>query len=661
MKKILSIFSIGAVLTSGGILSGGGIACGSKPTPPPKKTFNLNSIKLGDDIANLKQENNAIEINGKTTYSNVESDIISQYKKVFTDSKLTTNSFVADSLTPTTSAPWAIKITNGSVEVSNTINSDLQIEYNKPLASKTNSLSVAITTTDPNVVTKTNDSNPKKVNNVPLYFDKYIFTTKDANNDCEINKPKDKAKTNINSQKNKLLDLTSYNLLGNTNIQSVISGLDAFDLNKKVTIYNKILDQINAKFNTYMANDPNGISKVAPFDNKTIVGNMLDNMNFLYFSVSSEGVIKMHSIASGEYVAGQNAYIAIPVYNWDYLTNANYFSNNDTYVYAYLGKEGSFNLNSITLNNNDISSIESTQRTVLKPPLSITINGEETYINIENDIINQYNSVVKSYQLTNNDFIADSTTLTSTKSWALKLSNGDVEVKNTNPSDLQVWYNKGLASKTNSLNVIITTNDVNVYVSGNKKANDIKTVTIKAYFKKYIFNTQDANNDDAINIPDNSRSLDDMGLNRSQILDLSQYFNTLSSKNVAAWRNLWNDLATSVHPEHIVAIYNKIIDQVNAKFKTYMAQIPNVVNKVNHFTTSSEAQANKIDASHILFFGALGTTNHIEIKYHNDSFKAGQSVYIAIPVFNWHYLTNNNYFSNNDTYVYAYLGTFPTS
>ena len=48
MKKLLSIFSISAILGSGTILSGGGIACGSSA-----KTFNLSDVKLGKDIAGI--------------------------------------------------------------------------------------------------------------------------------------------------------------------------------------------------------------------------------------------------------------------------------------------------------------------------------------------------------------------------------------------------------------------------------------------------------------------------------------------------------------------------------------------------------------------------------------------------------------------------------
>ena len=658
MKKILSIFSIGSILASGTILSGGGIACGTSAT------FNLNTIKLNNDIVgikNKKRTNNepaSITINGKATYTKIENDIINQYNKVFPN-KLQTSNFVANSITPTNNKTWALKITNGKIDVTNTTASDLQVWYKKDLASKTNSLSVSITTSDPNVVTKANDSKTKSVS-IPLYFNKYVFTGQDVNNDDAINIPSENATLESTGLKqDKVLNLSNYFHFNNLAITSLISQWNNLSGTTLLTIYNDILARVNAKFDTYMTHT-SGISKVAKFNATSITENKIKGNKLIVFDVNADDVISLHSDSKGTFARQRDVYIAIPVFNWDYLTNNSYFSNEDTYVYAYLGKTiRKKNLNSFTFENNLITGLTKKARTS-DESASITINGHETYYNIVDSIINQYDAFFGGTTLSSSNFILNSTTPTAEKPWALKLTNGNVDVSNISgqPTDLHVYYNQGLASKTNSLNLKITTIDPKIYVSNITNQNNVKSINVPIYFNKYIFNTQDANNDDAINIPNNNATIEDINFDESKILDLSSYNllngNTKIQDGVITQMDSLTDKLTAT-------FYNKVLDQINAKFDTYMADEPSPINKLAHFDKTTVI-GNIPDNMNFLYF-SVSSQGAIAMKSARSKiakYNSGQKAYIAIPVYDWNYLTNNNYFSNSDTYVYAYLGTAPT-
>jgi len=646
MKKILSIFSISFILSSGGILSGGGIACKSS------STFNLSNIKLGDNIvglANKKATTNeaaSMEINGAETYTKIENDIIIQYQKFFPNSKLTNANFIANSTTPNQTQTWALKITNGSFDVLNQYTSDIGVWYNQPLTSKTNSLSVEITTIDSNVTSNNINKNNTKSDIIPVYFNKYIFTTKDVNNGNEIAVPKEGATLeSINLTKTKALDLSAYFNLSNKNISSVLTQWDNLADSKKIKIYNDILNQINAKFDTYMAK-VSSVSKIKPFANASDVKkNKILSSKFLAFDANSIGKISTYNDNAGVFSTNSEIFVAIPVFNWKYLENNNYFSNSDTYVYAYLGTTEAFNLKTITLNSNDIAELQSVPKTASEPA-TMKINGKETYTNIEKDIINQYNSFVQKYPLVTGAFIANSTTPTIKTPWALKITNGDVDVSNTDSSDLQIWYNKGLASKTNSLSVTITTIDLNVGVT--------KSKTINVYFNKYIFTTQDANNNDGINVPNIGATTSSINLQQNKVLDLSSY-NLIKNPSIESVHEAIYYLSDTKK----ATIYNKILDQINANFDTYMVNIKKI-KKVAHFTYSS-IEHNTISSSTFSYFGVQSNNSIVMHDDYGEGYQPGEKAYMAIPVSSWYYLTSANYFSNSDTYVYAYLGTVPTS
>ena len=650
MKKILSIFSIGAVLSSGTIFSGGGIACGSSA-----KTFDLNSIKLGDDIVGLKQQNSAIEINGKATYSKVETEIINQYNAVVKKDKLTSSSFVINSKTPTSTSPWAIEITNGNVKVKNTTTSDLEVEYNKPLASKTNSLNVAITTTDPNVVTKSSNSDAKSVN-IPLYFKKYIFSGQDANNGDAIKLPKTgDTISDINLKQNDVVGLsaTGFRLI-NQNATNLASQWNHLSGTTQNSVYSQIVNAVNAKFATYMKN-VKSVTKVSAFSTTNPVGdNTIAASKLKYFAANKKGNITVFQPTSTQpFAHKEDIYVAIPVYDWTYLTKANYLSNSDTYVYAYLGKATrTFNLDTISLNNNVIAKLANKAATTTEDA-SITINGGTTYSNIITQIIAQYKHVFPNLELDKNKFRINSTSPTTEKPWAIEITNGDVKVDNSAASDLEVHYDKPLANGNNSLNVTITTTDPNVVVnSNNKKTNTLKIATIKAYFHKYIFTTQDANNNDAIKLPTTGDTISDIKLTQSAVVDLNGKFNfnALSVNNLV---DQWNNLAG----EKQIIIYNKIVNAVNAKFNSYMIHTPHIA-KVATFSDDNPVGTNNINASEIKIFEADSNGEISVFNNHaSDSFGAGQNLYFAIPVSSWGYLTHANYFSNSDTYVFAKLGT----
>jgi len=654
MKKILSIFSISAILTSGGILSGGGIACGSTQKP-----FNLNYIKLGDDIVGLKNKagsspNNAsLTINGAATYAKIESDIINQYKKAFSGATIKTNDFITNSTTPTTTKPWALKLTNGNVNVTNTNPFDLQVLYNKGLASKTNSLKVTITSNDPNVTI--NEPHSIKTVSVPLYFNKYVFTTKDANGGDAIKLPTTgNTISGINLIKNEIIDLNDFFNFNDLSVSNLTNEWNNLSGARQTEIYNYIVSSVNNNFDTHMA-ETKGVNKVLRFSATNPVGqNKIAASKLKIFEADSNGEISVfNNPASDSFDAGQDLYFAIPVFNWTYLTNSNYISNSDTYVYVYLGTAtNKFDLNSIVLPNNVIVELTKKARTD-DEAASMTIDAHQTYANVENAIINSYNEHFKGQLLSDSDFTFDSITPTTEYPWAIKITNGNVNVTNTNPFDLQVWYNKPLASQTNSLSVTITTIDPNVVVNNSKKTNTTKTLNTNAYFNKYIFTTKDANNDDAIDIPATGKTADGINLVQNDILNFSDYFN-LTNREITNLTQQWNALSEDT----ALNIYNFILHHVNLKFDIYMTH-PGQVHKVSDFDAYSVGQ-NTIDSIKLKIFDVNDAG---VISLHSDTsgyFGSNRKVYIAIPVYNWSYLTNANYFSNEDTYVYAYLGTTPT-
>jgi len=332
MKKILSIFSISAILTSTTISSKGGISCKSK-------SFSLSSITLGDDIVGLANKSRSIQeaasltINGQKTYSNVIKDIITQYQK-FYNSNLKNSDFITNCVSPTLKHPWALKIKNGiHAAILNSNKVDLQVHFNQPLASNTNSLSVEVTTIDSNV------SGLKQVI-IPLYFNKYIFTNKDVNNNIGIDNPiNNELATSIHLSKTNALDLELYfKVVLNQSVKNYINQWNALSGDNQTIVYNDILNRVNANFDQYMAFENNVVNKVKNF---TSVGNnkIVFNKAFKIFSVGSESnEIYLPKSSTSGFGYWSDVYMAIPVFNWSYLTNNNYFSNSDTYVYAFLGE-----------------------------------------------------------------------------------------------------------------------------------------------------------------------------------------------------------------------------------------------------------------------------------------------------------------------------------
>ena len=83
MKKILSIFSISAILGSGTIISGGGIACNTFN----KGKFDLNSLIVKNININTYEEKKTktklLAINCSLAYLNAKKQIIKQYNSFF--------------------------------------------------------------------------------------------------------------------------------------------------------------------------------------------------------------------------------------------------------------------------------------------------------------------------------------------------------------------------------------------------------------------------------------------------------------------------------------------------------------------------------------------------------------------------------------------------
>ena len=147
-----------------------------------------------------------------------------------------------------------------------------------------------------------------------------------------------------------------------------------------------------------------------------------------------------------------------------------------------------------------------------------------------------------------------------------------------------------------------------------------------------------------------------MGLDKSKILDLSQYFTaSITSKVIADVKTKWDALE-----DDEITIYNKVVDSVNANFDTYIKKEGSITKVQDFSTTNPVGDDNKISFSSLIIFYVdhASTTAKISIPSASTlQFGTNKDVFIAIPVYSWRYLTN--YFSNHDTYVYAFIGTTP--
>jgi len=655
MKKLLSIFSISAILGSGTILSGGGIACGSSAPQ-----FNLSKLDINNIPVSASATKNFV-IDGQKAYSNAVSEIIKQYKKTVPTSTLSSDDFNLNSTTLDANHTWAIQIYNldGTTPIKNSTNQTLTLPSDYSVL-KDNALNVKITTNYENAIVKksnSNDSNQKQVS-VEGFLNKFIYTNKNANKGNVITADTHKTATQNNLLKANVIDFSNgeYNL-GISNLlcnKKTVSGFEngLYNLNsdKKELISKAIVTNLNAQLKDETS------KLVASKTLKTASNNVptdkaipIDKDSVEFYQVDENGNVA--KLTGSKINSDLKIFIQIKLpQNWDYLSN--YLSNQPICVYGYLG-EAKFNLSDIsTLNTVRVS--ENSQGKII-------FDGIATYNSIRAEIIKEYNKMYSSpsQQLSPSDFKLASATTTTEKPWAIQILNGDgTQVANTANQILSFSSTHTLAN--DALKINIKTTNTNVLN---------KEVTLNGYLNKFAFSNADANKGHNFVISTEEAQPE---INPNNVIDFTaagNYHMDFTDPAAPPYSST-NHMVTYLNKAaNILKVSNAIIDNINLSYTRNVVneQLQSEIPKIQHLNLGN-IQTNKItiDLSTVTFYARAnqGTGQISDFFSHvryGDLFNHNKETYIQIKVSDWSYLTTNNYITPATTYVYAYLGITPAS
>jgi len=683
MKKILSIFSIGAILGSGTILSGGGIACGSKPTPPPgptpkptptpPKQLKLKNLQIFD--IPVSKNSNSLTINGQSAYTKVEEEIIQEYKAIFPSSSLNIDNFNPGSLNLTKTKTWGVEIMNidTSTPIANLNNQALNFSSGYTTL-RNNALNIQITTSDKNVTDGSNTSNGNASGIVKGYLNKFIYTNKNANSSHDVNATIGQSATDDNLIKGNVIDFSSgtYNLdLGShLNYNSAWSGLETgfFASTNKVLISKAIVTNLNKELT-------NETKKLNQLDRLTIANNdvqaadalTINATNTKLFAVEADS--KVYALESGNLGSKWKIFAQIDISSWNYLNN--YIGVPNTYVYGYLG---SVSENTAKFNLNDLAIYDIGGLSLDNENNGIDIDGATAYQEVVNQIVDQNNTFFwsePSKWITTNDFTLGSKTLSDNKSWAIQLTNGTGEVDARGKVNLGIANNLGLASNNNSLNLHIVTNDVNV--SNTTSSNNIE-VDVPAYLNKFVFNNQDANHNQnlVINTTDPQPEFDPHSVIDFSNKEGGRYpLSNLAMSGSNTVTQLLNSIENS--PANELTLTNAVIDNLNTSYDEHITDqtLQRKISQLQHLNAGTSPYVIKNNpapgSEQILNIYIRRHKTGTEPTYTFENVDGTQQlanaqhpadVYMQIKIWNWSYLSadNNKYITIKSTCVYAYLG-----
>ena len=656
MKKLLSIFSISAILGSGTILSGGGIACGSSAPQ-----FNLSKLDINNIPVSASATKNFV-IDGQKAYSNAVSEIIKQYKKTVPTSTLSSDDFNLNSTTLDANHTWAIQIYNldGTTPIKNSTNQTLTLPSDYSVL-KDNALNVKITTNYENAIVKksnSNDSNQKQVS-VEGFLNKFIYTSKNANSNHKITTNLNKSAIENNLLKNNCIDFS--NGIYNLNLKSNLFKFSApfVDLKKAIYKLNQFKRSLISKaivtnLNNQLKDETTKLNKLGFLE--TAQNNVpqsevitLGNSDVDFFAINSN-----NSLCQFEnYDLGSNwkIFIRINISKWNnYLKN--YLAKKNTYVFGYLGTSTknsqkydiknvtTFNLNFANLNYNSQN--------------KIVINGFNSYQYIMDEIINQYNSMFYSQkQLNKNDFILNSTIPSKNKPWAIQIYNlnGITPIKN-NKNQVLIFPNNYNTLINNALKIRIKTLNSNVINN---------SVTIKGFLDKFIYTNKNLNKNHDVGV-EKSKSIQENQLQIDNVIDLTSkqlFLKPITKINLGKQKKAnqvknqiyknWSALDKINVSSLIVSNLNKELNQETQYLNNHdLLRIAN--NKVtnahkNHFNIKNLQLYRVDDLDNTL--NKLNKNNYLALQ--------GSKIYLQLNVSNWRYL--NNYIGALNSYVYLYLGS----
>ena len=294
---------------------------------------------------------------------------------------------------------------------------------------------------------------------------------------------------------------------------------------------------------------------------------------------------------------------------------------------------------------------------VTKETLGLEINGSEAYLDVENQIITQYNTFFTAEKRTiaNSDFNLASNSVTNTKSWAIAIENGSSTLVNTTNVSLGISATNNLVNKNNTLNLKITTN--NKFVVG---TNPKKSITKQINLDKFVFNNQDANKNHDLQIARNKAQPE---FKKEAVIDLSAetyHLDGLSTALDNARNYTVNRLLEVIErKKNDVKLTNAVIDNLNLARARINPTGISVLPQVD--SSSQYLLKNPSSSDSILKIYTRINDTHAFLYLSSARPLTGdenEEVYLQINISNWDYLSadNHNFICPNETYVYAYVG-----
>jgi len=299
-----------------------------------------------------------------------------------------------------------------------------------------------------------------------------------------------------------------------------------------------------------------------------------------------------------------------------------------------------FNLNSLEISDIDANALSKWAY----PDYYFQLHCLSVYHNVENQIINQYDTFFNNSKIITQDQFT-TTKLDSSHTWKVQIYIGDPNNKNALPFDInnssQPFYADDFYNNDNSFSIVITTSNPNVT---QKKA------IVKGYLNRFMFSSKMMNK--GLNMTlDGSKSILNNSLLTSKMVDLS------AKKKLplnASLTYLMNFITGTKFSERNQWANQKIFDAFNSLYNFRMrTQIKN--GWVPQLKPDFKNPKNYLIANPLIFtFGEL-TNNHVE-SYYGGPLTPNAKIVAKIMIGNWSVLTQYTY-SITDTYIFAYLGT----
>ena len=339
-------------------------------------------------------------------------------------------------------------------------------------------------------------------------------------------------------------------------------------------------------------------------------------------------------------------FIQINISKWTYLQN--YLATNNTYVYGYLGTSGQ------NTQKYHIENLPTFGFALLSHNFEnkIVINAKSIYKYTMDEIINQYNTMFWSQpQLSENDFVLNSTVPSKNKPWAIQIYNldGKSKISNQNkqvlifPQNYSVLRNNAIRIKINTINTNVA----------------YQRVTNICYLNKFIYTNKNANKNHDVGV-DSNKLAQENNLEINNVIDLTslQPFDIpisridLSSQKTGS--EVKNEINTNWNDTDKVNVSKRIVINLNNQLN----QETQYLNQKHLLSIASEnvtsATKNNFEINNLKLYKVDANDEVTKLNNNQALGSLGSKIYLQLNVSNWTYL--NNYISAPNSYVYFYVG-----